>query len=728
MTSAHYSRALDDAFSGFRALMPPNRMTVVEGASKNLVIKQTGGAGDNWKADKTPYMVEPMNAVTDRSIESIDFVGPARTGKTAGLLLGTLAHVIVNDPGDALFIQMSKEKAREFSKTDVQRALRNSPNLAAMRTGRRDDSNTHDEMFKHGMWLRIAWPTVGNVSGSTYRYVFITDIDRMENAENVDGEGPLFDLAKKRTTTFMSRGRTIVESSPGYELTDPYWRSATPHEAPPTGGILNLYNRSDRRRWYWGCPDCHCRFEARPGLGLFNLPSDLTLAEEVRSMNIPAFAEHHAKIICPGCGSIIEPRWKKMLNASGIWVPDGVILDDRGTFDGPPQFVGGEAMRSSARGYWLGGVAAAYQKWESLIENHLLGLRDYVLTGSEEKLKQTTNTDQGSPYMPRVLAEAAAAHAGLQEKVQTDVQRYVVPDWTRCVVAAVDVQGGVNSRFVVQVHAVGPHMEQQLVNRYEIKFSRRPGMGTEFAPIDPAKYPEDWDVLTGEMLHATWKTPDADREIRAKLVVVDTGGEDGVTANAYDWYRRVRKAGMGVRVMLYKGANTPNPPLIKESKVGGRGSAPGDIPLYVCNPNLLSDMVDNGLRRPTPGPGFIHFPQVRHATLNPDGWLPQSFFDELEAEVRLENGTWSQRKKRNESFDLCRMIRAGLLRLGLDKVMDWNAVPAWLAPLAQNSEIVLRVDRQAAQANTPIAPAEPPEVRVIRRAAPKQRRVSRAAL
>lgn len=699
MSADHLSIAYADACSGFEALRPPTRMRVSEGAARNLVIKQTGGSGGPWDAAETPYMIEPMDALSDRTIEAEIFVGPARTGKTAGLLLGWMAHNVVNDPGDMLFLQMSKEKAREFSKTDVGRALRNSPALAAMRSGRRDDSNTHDEMFRHGMWLRIAWPTVGNVSGSTYRYTACTDYDRIEDAENIDGEGPLFDLMKKRTTTFQSRGMSLVESSPGYQLIDPYWSSATAHEAPPTGGILNLYNRTDRRRWYWMCPDCFCRFEAAPGLRLFRLPSDQQLADEVRSMNIPAFAAQHAKIACPSCGSLIESRWKKMLNDGGLWVPDGVTLDADGTFEGEPTFGDAGPMRSTARGYWLGGVAAAYQAWASLIENHLIGLRDYVLTGSEEKLKQTTNTDQGAPYMVRALAEAQTAARATRPKVVSDVQRYIVPEWTRCVQVAVDVQGGVNSRFVVQVHAVGPHMEQQIVDRFEIKESRRPGMGAEFAPIDPAKHPEDWDVLTQRLLLATWRTPTVDREIRAKLLTVDSGGEDGVTENAYSWFRRVRSLGLSDRVMLYKGSSLKTAPILKLSMVGGRGSAPGDIPLVICNPNLLSDAVDNGRRREVPGPGYLHFPPPRHPTQNPDGWLPQSFFDEMDAEVRDAHGTWRQVRKRNESFDLCRMIRAGSLRMGLDKILDWSIVPPWLAPLSANSEIMSRQDRQAMQEN-----------------------------
>nr|ESH07753.1 phage terminase large subunit [Salmonella enterica subsp. enterica serovar Give str. 564] len=88
----------------------------------------------------------------------------------------------------------------------------------------------------------------------------LTDYDRFP--EDIDGEGDGFSLASKRTTTFMSAGMTLAESSPGREITDVKWRRSSPHEAPPTTGILSLYNRGDRRRWYWPCPHCGDWFQS----------------------------------------------------------------------------------------------------------------------------------------------------------------------------------------------------------------------------------------------------------------------------------------------------------------------------------------------------------------------------------------------------------------------------------------------------------------------------------
>lgn len=689
----HFVTALSDICLGHEALRPPRRMRVSEAVGQTLVLKTPGGVSTPWSADETPYIVEPMDMLASRRHEAVCFIGPARTGKTAGLLLGGMGYAVVHDPGDMLMIQMTQDKAREFSKTDVARAIANSPAIAAMRSTHASDDNTHDKMFRNGMWLRIAWPTASNVAGSTYRYVFITDLDRMANADNVDGEGPLFNLALKRTQTFLSRGMCLVETSPGREIVDPNWRAATPHEAPPTGGGLGIYNLSDRRRWYWRCLDCHDPFEAAPGLSLFALPPERELIETVRTDDIARLSEHYNRLVCPHCGSIIAPKWKRELNRQGRWVAEGQHLTPEGEIIGAP-------VASTIAGYWLGGVAAAYQSWKSIIGRYLQGLRSYALTGSEEVLKATTNTDQGAPYMPRHLAEANSGRLGPRGRKEPDLERYVVPPQARFVTAHVDVQGGQDARFVVQVHAHGPHHEEWIVDRREIRFSPR---GADDAPvqIDPASYGEDWDVLTDQVVRATYRTAEDGQEIAVLRVTVDTGGEDGVTMKAYEWYRRLRREGLHRRVYLLKGASAKGAPLVVESWVGARkGKDQGDIPLYLYNPNLLKDEVNNVLRRTEPGPGYMHFPD----------WLSDRWFDELEAEVRTPGGSWKKVRKRNEAWDLCVAARVAKLLLKVDKIR-WDSPPPWAAPLAQNSERMTRDERREMQGNpiVALAPQDPAE-------------------
>ena len=697
--------ALADVCSGYTALVPPNRMTVAAGAASILKIARPGGGGGYWSPTETPYMVTPMNTLASRRHAAVCFVGPAQTGKTVALVDAWMAHCVVNDPGDMLITQMTQDKAREFSKQRLDRAIRNSPKLKAMQSMLSRDDNTHDKTFKNGMWVRLGWPTATNFASTSYRYVAGTDYDRW--ADDIDGEGDGFTLMGKRPTTFLSRGMVAVESSPSRPVTDPSWRAATPHEAPPVGGILGIYNRSDRQRLYWQCPHCREHFQAEPGLGLFRLPSKDELLDGIRELDIDAFARQHARVPCPHCDAEIVPQQRTAMNAPGLWLPDGTTIDWAGRISGNPR-------TSSIAGFWLGGVAATYVSWETLIRKYLQALLEYSLTGGELQLMTTANTDQGVPYMSRLLA--AAVKGQNNERFDAGMQRYVVPDEGRFLVASVDVQGGRNARFVVQVHAIGLHQEQWLVDRFDLTQSAREGFGHNgFAPIDPSAYAEDWDQIEVEVMRKTYRTNDPDKSMRIKLTVVDTGGEDGVTNNAYAWYRRLRKAGKHRSVRLTKGVSTRVEWHIRETMVGGK-QGEGDVPLQLLDPNKFKDLVWANLQRQTPGAGYYHFPEPKHADRNPGGWLLQAFFDELHAEVRNENGVWEQVKKRNESFDLCCMIRAGCMMLRADTRNFWDNPPAWASPHALNSEVVVNEVRRAEADHRPAAPPAAPQAAPVRQA------------
>lgn len=712
-----HDKATTDVYSAHAAFRPPQRMAVSMGAAQSLIIRQTGGTSAPWSAEETPYMVAAIDLLASRRHDTVCFVGPARSGKTEGLITGWMSHNIVNDPGDMAIVHMSQEKAREFSRTTIDRALRNSPLLANLKSSNTNADNTFDKSFKHGMWLKIAWPTVSNLSGSTYRYVAFTDYDRMP--DDIGGEGAPYPLGLKRTQTFLSRGMCMVESSPGRDIDDPNWVPATPHEAPPVRGILGIYNSSDRRRWYWKCVDCKEWFEAAPGVGLFNLPDELELLERVRTENLDLLAAHHAKVICPKCGSIHGQAMRKRFNEKGVWLADGHSLTSDDELVGTP-------LTSNVAGFWLGGVAATFQPWKSIVLRHLQGLHQYALNGSEETLKNAVNVDQGLPYMSMLLRDAARGNHNPSDRASAENERYTVPAETRFLTASVDVQGGTGARFVVQVHAHGTNFENWLVDRYEIKDSRREGMGSEYAPIDPASYAEDWDRLTEKVVRSTYRTPIEGMELRIKMVAVDSGGEDGVTDKAYAWWRRLRREGLHKRVMLVKGAASKTAPIIKESWIGNRnGREKGDIPVYLLNSNLLKDAVSAGIQRTKPGPGFHHFPQPKGPT-NPKGWLPQSFFDELGAEVRQKDGQWKQIRKRNEAFDLCCYGRAACLRLGVDKIKNWDKAPTWAAPLEKNSELITVEDRREMKANEIVA-SDVPKQEEIPQTRYRTRRVSRSS-
>ncbi|EFC9762309.1 phage terminase large subunit family protein [Escherichia coli] len=642
----------------------PRRMPVAEAVHKYMRVPVGVGNSIEWDPNLAPYVVEPMNCLASREYDAVIFVGPARTGKTIGLIDGWVVYNVVCDPSDMLIIQMTEEKAREHSKKRLARTFRVSPEVACRLSPSRNDNNVHDRTFLAGNYLKIGWPSINIMSSSDFKCVALTDYDRFP--EDIDGEGDGFSLASKRTTTFMSAGMTLVESSPGREITNTKWRRKSPHEAPPTTGILSLYNRGDRRRWYWPCP--HCGEYFQPAMEAMT---------GYRETPDPVIASEAAHIDCPHCNGMITADRKRELNGKGVWLREGQTIDREGN-------ITGEARRSRIASFWMEGPAAAYQTWAQLVYKLLTAEQDYEATGSEETLKTVINTDWGLPYLPRAASEQRRADV-LMLRAE-DYGKRLVPPKVRFLLASVDVQGGKKRRFVVQIIGYGENGERWLVDRYNIRQSLRCDENGEAQQVHPGSYPEDWQLLITDVLEKTYALQsDPSRRMPILAMAVDSGGEDGVTDNAYKFWRQCRRDGLGKRVYLIKGDSTRRQKIITKThpdntgRSDRRADARGEVPVYLLQTDLLKDQLSNNLERETPGAGYIHFPD----------WLGEWFYEELTYEERGTDGKWRKPGKgNNEAFDLFCYAHAVAVLRGYEKIRDWEQPPAWAAAQESNSNII----------------------------------------
>ncbi|ENF42326.1 phage terminase large subunit family protein [Escherichia coli P0304816.13] len=633
-------------------LRAPRRMRVADAVAQYMRVPMGAGNSVPWDPLVAPYVIEPMNCLASREYDAVIFVGPARTGKTIGLIDGWGIYNVICDPADMLIIQMTEEKAREHSKKRLARTFRVSPEVVSRLSPNKNDNNVYDRTFLAGNYLKIGWPSVNIMSSSDYKCVALTDYDRFP--EDIDGEGDAFSLASKRTTTFMSSGMTLGESSPGRDVKDVKWRRTSPHEAPPTTGILSLYNRGDRRRWYWPCPHC----------GEYFQPCGDVVAG-FRDIADPVLASEAAYIQCPSCSGRIMPEQKRELNGRGVWLRDGESINADGSRYGDPR-------RSRIASFWMEGPAAAYQTLSQLVYKLLTAEQEYETTGSEETLKTVINTDWGLPYLPRASMEQRKSE--LLEQRAEPVPSRSVPDGVNFLVATVDVQAGRHRRFVVQVTGYGSRGERWIIDRYNITQSLRGDSDGESQRIDPASYPEDWDVLLTDVFHKSWPlASDPSQQMRLMAMAVDSGGEDGVTDNAYKFWRRCRRDGLGKRIYLFKGDSIRRAKLITRTfpdntgRTGRRAQAAGDVPLWLLQTDALKDRVNNALWRDSPGPGYVHFPD----------WLGSWFYDELTYEERSSDGKWSKPGRgANEAFDLMVYAEALVILHGYEKIR-WPDAPEW---------------------------------------------------
>ena len=636
---------------------PPERLTVAEAAEKYRYLKNTGSYVGPWKNSIAPYMVEPMNELASAKLTGEIFVGPAQCGKTDALIINLLAYSIKSDPMDIIIYSPSMSAARDFSVRRVDRLHRHSESIGTLLRSDSDADNKFDKHYTNGMFLTLSWPSSTEFAGRPIPRVALTDYDRMD--DNIDGEGSPYDLASKRTTTFGSYGMALAESSPSREITDTKWIAKSDHEAPPTTGILALYNRGDRRRWYWPCPACNKYFEGEFSMLQWeDKGNDLDTAETVH-------------MECPKCGHHIRQEDRYEMNLWGTWVKDGEFFDEKGVRRGRP-------YRSSIASFWLKGVAAAFVTWKRLVEVYLAAKREHEQTGSEEALKKFYNTDLADIYIPKSM-ESDRIPEVLKNRAE-DLGEKVVPEGVRFLVACVDVQ---KNMFVVQIHGIAPGnpFDIVIIDRFNVTKSRRLDQDDEHYWVKPSAYLEDWDELIEHVMEKEYTLSDGSgRTMSVKLTVCDSGGKEGVTTNAYNFYRKLKSEGKHIRFHLVKGEGNPSQVRARISypdsdRKDRNAGARGDIPVLILNANVIKDTLANRLECITPGKGMIRY----------SNWLPDYWYGEMCAEVRTSKGWENPTSSRNEAWDLTvYCIGACISKLLLIEKLDWDNPPSWAKPWDEN--------------------------------------------
>lgn len=618
---------------------PPRKIKVPEFAEEHLVVGGAGGYEGPWLASRTPYLVAPMLALEERENEAVVFVGPAQSGKTESLIGAWFGYSVIEDPADMMIVQSSQNDARDFSHRRIDRLIKKS---AVLRNaiGAGNDDNVFDKTFKNGVIVNLAWPTSTQLSGKPVRRIALTDYDRFPLS--LSGEGDGYAMAKARTRSFMSRGKILVETSPGHEVLDPE-EKVYRHQSPKCHGALSLYNLGSRHRLYWPCPECGDMFLADW--------ENLKWNTEIQD---PDDAADSAHMVCTSCASVLKPSTKSYMLERCDWISEAERFN--------------EPRKCSIASYWMQGPAVAFQTWGGLVKDYLLALRDYELTGGQEKLKTVTNTGLGLPYRVLTAKGDGLDSVILMQRATDYAPQRKVPAAARFVTTGVDVQ---KHRFVVSVVAWGEHRERWIVDRFNLAYSDRLGEGGERLKVSPFTHPEDWNVLD-KLLHDEYEIVGTTATVKSKMIVCDSGGEGESTLNSYGYATRLKRMGLVNRFALVKGGSTLKAPRVAKGK-------PGDdkikVPLWIINVTIFKDELFSSLSREEPGPDYIHLP----------AWAGEWMMKELAAERKGPDGRYRKLRKSdpNEQLDLMNYNALAYSLVGGEKI-NWKNPPEWAAkPLGE---------------------------------------------
>ncbi len=627
-----------------------------------------GPRAGRWSHSLTPYLVEPMQATSNGLHTTVAIVGPGQCGKTAvaeNLLLGSIDA----DPAPFLWYMQNDESVRAYVKERVGPMIDAHRTVAAKQGLRAVDSAIGFKRFR-GMTVQFLGASPGNLINKTARRIVADEWDAFP--ESVGDPKVLLDV---RRQAYGRDSLLLAMSHPD--------RAGGTRPSAWLRGIMALYAQSDRRTWWWPCPDCGGFSSPNPGAARHMelvFPEDASLDE----------IEREAALLCPCCGSHITDDQRREMNARGFWAGAGQTVHEDGT-------VSGELARRDTAGFWIVGVMSPFllSGIGGLARALAEARRGYKAEGDDKALREVTVKQLGVPY-ERAAKVGAMDAAMLGERADEALRLGRVPRGVRFLTTFVDVQA---NRFELLTRGFGVGAESWVIDRKTI-------------PAAPALSAADWDTMIAAAAHAAYPIEDGSgRAMKIRALGIDSAGEPGVTERAYAAWLRAKRMRLAARlgvvsgrdvwtVILTKGASSDARRLVVSypdaSRADRRAAARGEVPVMLYAPNTWKDAVAAQLAVAEDGPGRVHFPRALRAD---DEAAPGEFFEQLVAETRDSLGRWTKTRARNEALDL--MVGTQILAHlhGLSRV-DWARPPAWARDWDENS-LVEALSSQAASTPQP---------------------------
>jgi len=224
-----------------RNIQPPPKLTLSQWAERYAVLSRETSA-QTGRFHAFPYQIGIMDAITDPTVEMVTVQKSARVGYTK-ILDHVAGYYIHQDPSPILVVQPRVEDAEDYSVTEIEPMLRDTPVLAEIvGDPKKKDARQkiNKRIFRNGASISF----VGANSPGGFRRITA----RIVKFDEVDGypvmgagkEGDQIKLGIKRTESFWNR-KIILGSTPTVK---------------GESRIEKSYANSDQRKYYVPCPHC----------------------------------------------------------------------------------------------------------------------------------------------------------------------------------------------------------------------------------------------------------------------------------------------------------------------------------------------------------------------------------------------------------------------------------------------------------------------------------------
>ncbi|NLH01172.1 MAG: phage terminase large subunit family protein [Clostridiales bacterium] len=389
-------RGIDVTMSrAFANYKPPEDLTVSQWAAKYRILSRESSAeAGPWRNERTPYLVEIMDAFTDPKVKEISVVAGSQSAKSEGEL-NMIGYIIDQDPSSTLYIQPTIDDAKKFSKLRIAPMIRDCSRLRAKVADikSRDANNTVlQKSFPGGMLTMVGSQSASALASTPARYIIGDEIDRW--ALSAGTEGDPWSLAVARTTTFYN-AKMVAVSTPTIK---------------GFSRIESLYYGGTQEKWHHRCPECGAWHEI-----VFNdIKFDFETTKTGRRKSYKVKSVHWC---CPSCGCVRSET-------------DMRVQPARWAAENP------DAIERGRRSFWINAFASPWRSWTEIVQMFLEAKDD------PEKLKAYYNTILGELWEDRGDIEDEDTLLSRREEYGTrpDGSPIELPDGVLVLTCGVDTQ------------------------------------------------------------------------------------------------------------------------------------------------------------------------------------------------------------------------------------------------------------------------------------------------
>jgi phage terminase large subunit GpA-like protein len=351
-----------------------------------------------WRNARTPYLVDIMNDLSASSqVREVIFMKSAQVGATAGPIENFIGYIMKCVPGPILFVTANEKLLNKWVNKRLSPLLIScglDDKIAAQHQMKGAQQRTGNKMFsKEFPGGSIDMATANSAAGlrsDSIRYLCLDEVDGYP--WDVDKEGDPASIAEARTKAWKKRKKVLYISTP-----------TTVDESH----IMPMFQSGDQRKYHVPCPMCGASQELVFG----NSDTQFGIKWETKAGKLDPSTIGYQ---CAHCRELIAESNKFNMVQNGVWEPTAVS---------------GSTHRHS---YHISALYSQMEEWETIVENHLKGLKD------PQKMRAHVTLDLGLPYQEQGTRPS-------KDKVlelRGNYDEATIPRGVLFLTMAVDVQAG----------------------------------------------------------------------------------------------------------------------------------------------------------------------------------------------------------------------------------------------------------------------------------------------